>query len=131
VCVKGAGEGFSLTPFVAGHLIGGCIWRVTNREEEHIVYAVHYNHRKEGHLNGAVLESAFLRPAVLITDADNALHNPPDNKDKRNREFLDTIMNALRSNGAHPSLLPRGPLSQPGPAVKGTESVLIRTTTGN
>ena len=35
-----------MTPFVAGHLLGGALWRVTTPDEEHIVYAVAYNHRK-------------------------------------------------------------------------------------
>lgn len=33
--------------------------------------------RKERHLHGTVLESAFQRPALLITDAANALHTAP------------------------------------------------------
>ena len=43
----GAGEGFTITPVAAGHLIGGCAWRITTPENEDIVYAVHYNHRKQ------------------------------------------------------------------------------------
>lgn len=43
----GAAEGFTITPFAAGHLIGGCAWRITTPEDEDIVYAVHYNHRKQ------------------------------------------------------------------------------------
>lgn len=55
---------------------------------------------QEAHLNGAVLESAFSRPAVLITDAGNALHVPPDNRAARDRDFIDAIMATLRANGA-------------------------------
>ena len=43
----GAAEGFTITPFAAGHLVGGCAWRITTPEDEDIVYAVHYNHRKQ------------------------------------------------------------------------------------
>ena len=43
----GNAEGFSITPFAAGHLLGGCAWRITTPGEEDIVYAVHYNHRKQ------------------------------------------------------------------------------------
>ena len=42
----GAGEGFAVTPFSAGHLLGGALWRLTTRDEEHIVYAAAYHHRK-------------------------------------------------------------------------------------
>ena len=45
--VAGAAEGFTITPFAAGHLVGGCAWRITTPEDEDIVYAVHYNHRKQ------------------------------------------------------------------------------------
>ena len=43
----GAAEGFSITPFAAGHLVGSCAWRITTPQDEDIVYAVHYNHRKQ------------------------------------------------------------------------------------
>ena len=43
----GNAEGFSITPFTAGHLLGGCAWRITTPGDEDIVYAVHYNHRKQ------------------------------------------------------------------------------------
>jgi len=35
-----------VTPFPAGHLVGGCVWRIEVAGEE-IVYAVDTNHRKE------------------------------------------------------------------------------------
>ena len=57
-----------MAPYAAGHLIGGAVWRIS-MDGEDIVYAVDYNHRKERHLNGAALGSAFSRPAVLITGA--------------------------------------------------------------
>ena len=43
----GNAEGFSITPVAAGHLLGGCAWRITTPGDEDIVYAVHYNHRKQ------------------------------------------------------------------------------------
>ena len=46
MCRAGGGEGFAVTPFAAGHLLGGALWRLTTRDEEHIVYAAAYNHRK-------------------------------------------------------------------------------------
>ena len=54
----------------------------------------------QGHLNAAALDRAFLRPLALITDADNALHNPPDNRSARDKELLDSVVSTLRNGGA-------------------------------
>ncbi|CAK0764272.1 hypothetical protein CVIRNUC_003141 [Coccomyxa viridis] len=97
--LSGNAEGFSITPFAAGHLLGGCAWRITTPGDEDIVYAVHYNHRKQGHLNASTLSQAFLRPIALITDADNALHNPPDNRAARDKDLLDSVVSTLRKGG--------------------------------
>jgi len=35
-----------ITPYAAGHMIGGTIWKI-KKETEEIVYAVDYNHKKE------------------------------------------------------------------------------------
>ncbi|KAK9816483.1 hypothetical protein WJX72_000827 [[Myrmecia] bisecta] len=99
LALSGKGMGFVITPYVAGHLVGGSIWRITTPDGEDIIYAVDFNHKKERHLNGTVLETAFNRPAVLIADALNALQLQPDNKPQREREFIDTIMATLRGNG--------------------------------
>jgi len=46
-CVgAGKGEGMTITPYAAGHLLGGTIWKITKDTEE-IIYAVDFNHRKE------------------------------------------------------------------------------------
>ncbi|KAJ1694426.1 hypothetical protein LUZ63_011124 [Rhynchospora breviuscula] len=90
------GEGIVIAPHVAGHLLGGTIWKIT-KDGEDVVYAVDFNHRKERHLNGTVLES-FVRPAVLITDAFNALNNQVY-KRQRDQEFLDAILRVLRADG--------------------------------
>lgn len=42
------------------------------------------------HLNGTVLAS-FVRPAVLITDAYNALNNQPYRRGEKENEFGGTI----------------------------------------
>jgi cleavage and polyadenylation specificity factor subunit 2 len=52
-------------------------------------YAVDYNHKKERHLNGSVLET-LNRPTLLITDAYNALVSQA-NRGARDRELLDDI----------------------------------------
>ncbi|XP_068645532.1 cleavage and polyadenylation specificity factor subunit 2 [Aristolochia californica] len=94
--IAGKGEGIVIAPYVSGHLLGGTIWKIT-KDGEDVIYAVDFNHRKERHLNGTVLES-FVRPAVLITDAYNALNNQPSRR-QRDQEFLDAIVKALRADG--------------------------------
>ena len=59
----------------------------------------------QGHLNASTLSQAFLRPIALITDADNALHNPPDNRAARDKDLLDSVVSTLREGGL--SLLPK------------------------
>lgn len=49
------------------------MWKIVKDGEEDIIYAVDYNHKKERHLNGAVLET-LSRPSLLITDAFNVLN---------------------------------------------------------
>jgi Cft2 family RNA processing exonuclease len=40
------GEGIVIAPHVAGHLLGGTVWKIT-KDGEDVVYAVDFNHRKE------------------------------------------------------------------------------------
>ncbi|KAK3017614.1 hypothetical protein RJ639_004848 [Escallonia herrerae] len=94
--MTGKGEGIVIAPHVAGHLLGGTVWKIT-KDGEDVIYAVDFNHRKERHLNGTVLES-FVRPAVLITDAYNSLNNQPSRR-QRDQEFLDAVMKTLRADG--------------------------------
>eukprot|EP00249_Psilotum_nudum_P015759 c25506_g1_i1 orf=216-2441(+) len=94
--LTGKGEGIVITPYTSGHLLGGTMWKIT-KDTEDIIYAVDFNHRKERHLNGTVLES-FVRPAVLITDAYNALNNQPVRR-QRDQEFVDAIITVLRAGG--------------------------------
>ncbi|KAJ8554425.1 hypothetical protein K7X08_025103 [Anisodus acutangulus] len=94
--MSGKGEGIVIAPLVAGHLLGGTTWRIT-KDGEDVIYAVDFNHRKERHLNGTVLES-FVRPAVLITDAFNALNNQPSSR-QRDQEFLDAIEKTVNVGG--------------------------------
>ncbi|KAJ7523061.1 hypothetical protein O6H91_18G035900 [Diphasiastrum complanatum] len=94
--LSGKGEGISITPYAAGHLLGGTIWKIT-KDTEDIIYAVDFNHRKERHLNGTVLEM-FIRPAVLITDAYNALNSQPSRR-QRDQQFVEVILKVLRADG--------------------------------
>ncbi|KAI4311930.1 hypothetical protein MLD38_036794 [Melastoma candidum] len=90
------GEGIVISPHVAGHLLGGTIWKIT-KDGEDVLYAVDFNHRREKLLNGTILES-FVRPAVLITDAYNALNNQLPIK-QRERALIDTIRRTLEFGG--------------------------------
>lgn len=73
ISMKGKGYGVTLTPLLAGHMIGGTIWKIVKVGEEDIIYAVDFNHKKERHLNGCELER-LQRPSLLITDAFNATY---------------------------------------------------------
>ncbi|KRX61807.1 Cleavage and polyadenylation specificity factor subunit 2 [Trichinella sp. T9] len=97
VSMKGRGHGLQIVPLPAGHMIGGTIWRITKMGEEEIVYAVDFNHKKERHLNGCLLES-IARPNLLITDAymcGTALLR----RKFRDEALLSTILKTLRSGG--------------------------------
>ncbi|KAF2069615.1 hypothetical protein CYY_009063 [Polysphondylium violaceum] len=94
----GKGNGISITPYLAGHMIGGAIWKIT-KETDTIIYAVDYNHRKEGHLDGLQLTSDLLKPSLLITDSRNALKSTSFKKTDRDKMLLDTMRQTLRSNG--------------------------------
>ncbi|XP_047136980.1 cleavage and polyadenylation specificity factor subunit 2 isoform X1 [Hydra vulgaris] len=97
VSLKGRGHGLSITPYAAGHMIGGTMWKIMKEGEEDIIYAVDYNHKKEIHLNGAVLET-LSRPALLITDSYAALCNQERRKE-RDIQLMNSILSALRQDG--------------------------------
>ena len=91
------GKKIAVTPFNAGHLLGGTVWRI-NVDGEDIVYAVDINHRKDRHLNGATIEQVFDKPALMITSASNALISPVS-KQVRDRDLLTSIMQTVRQDG--------------------------------
>jgi Cft2 family RNA processing exonuclease len=94
--LAGKGKGIVITPYAAGHSLGGTLWKIS-KESEDIIYAVDYNHKKERHLNPTVLET-LQRPTLLITDARNALvtHQPRRERDK---ELVDSITKTLKGRG--------------------------------
>ena len=70
-------------------MIGGCIWRIEKDEEQHIIYAINYNHKRERHLDGFNLDtiisssSHIPRPDLFITDCGvKAQLEIPDHKTK-------------------------------------------------
>lgn len=95
--LEGKGCGLSITPLNAGHMIGGTIWKIVKDNEEDIIYAVDYNHKKERHLNGCVLDT-ITRPSLLITDSYNSLNHQGRMKE-RDQKFLSTILETLRGGG--------------------------------
>ncbi|KAK6043121.1 hypothetical protein COOONC_19373 [Cooperia oncophora] len=86
-----------ITALPAGHMIGGAMWRITRHDEEDIIYAVDYNHKKERHLNGCSFDT-ILRPYLLITDSLNALYTQPRRKE-RDEQLVTTILKTVRQNG--------------------------------
>jgi cleavage and polyadenylation specificity factor subunit 2 len=70
----------TITPFNAGHTLGGTIWKIRSPSVGTIVYAVNLNHMRERHLDGTVLiggaggtvYESLARPDLLITDAERA-----------------------------------------------------------
>ncbi|KHJ99454.1 RNA-metabolizing metallo-beta-lactamase [Oesophagostomum dentatum] len=86
-----------ITALPAGHMIGGAMWRITRHDEEDIIYAVDYNHKKERHLNGCSFDT-ILRPYLLITDSLNAMYTQPRRKE-RDEQLVTTILKTVRQNG--------------------------------
>jgi len=97
VQLKGKGQGLTITPLAAGHMLGGTIWKIVKDGEESIVYAVDYNHKKEIHLNGCDIER-LSRPSLLITDCYNATYKQPKRK-LRDQLLMNNILATLRNNG--------------------------------
>ena len=100
-------HGITITPYAAGHTIGGTIWKIRSPSVGTLVYAVNLNHLKERHLDGSVLTLAtggsvfepLARPDVLITDAERALAVGARRKDK------DKALLGLSSLGHHGGVL--------------------------
>lgn len=93
------GSGLSITPLAAGHMLGGTIWKIVKDDEEEIIYAVDYNHKKERHLNGCEQTLKLInKPSLLITDAFNAM-NHQGKKRERDQKFCTTILDTLRGGG--------------------------------
>ena len=97
VGLKGKGHGLQITPLPGGHMIGGTIWKIVKDGEEEIVYAVDYNHKKERHLNGCMLEN-IMRPSLLITDSYNATYVQARRK-LRDEQLMTSIVQTVRASG--------------------------------
>lgn len=97
IFLKGKGQGITLTPLPAGHMIGGTIWKIVKDGEEDIIYAVDINHKKERHLNGCTFEK-LTRPSMLITDCNN-INYIPERRKKRDGQLFSYIVETLRTGG--------------------------------
>jgi hypothetical protein len=82
-------QGLTITPFNAGHTLGGTIWKIRSPSSGTILYAVNINHMRERHLDGTVLMrqaggvfEPLARPDLLITDAERASVTSSRRKDR-------------------------------------------------
>ncbi|KAJ3739569.1 beta-lactamase-like protein [Lentinula detonsa] len=103
--LQGKCQGLTITPFNAGHSIGGTIWKIRSPSSGTIIYCVDYNHMKERHLDGTVLLRAggifepLARPDLLITSADRASVISSRRKD-RDAALMDTVTATLSSRSS-------------------------------
>ncbi|KJA29848.1 hypothetical protein HYPSUDRAFT_31856 [Hypholoma sublateritium FD-334 SS-4] len=105
--LQGKCQGLTITPFNAGHTLGGTIWKIRSPSSGTILYAVNVNHTKERHLDGTVLirQAAggifepLARPDLLITDADRVPVISSRRKD-RDAALIDTITSTLSSRSS-------------------------------
>merc|ERR1712157_54940 len=51
-----------------GHMIGGMSWRIIKDEEQHIIYNISYNLKKERHLMPYNIPDSIQKPEFMITD---------------------------------------------------------------
>lgn len=93
----------NITPYNAGHSLGGAFWFITKRLER-IIYAPTWNHSKDSFLNGASFLSSssgsplsqLMRPTALITYTD--LGSDYSHK-QRTDKFLALVNDTLSNSG--------------------------------
>ncbi|KAJ2383850.1 hypothetical protein GGI23_007056, partial [Coemansia sp. RSA 2559] len=103
--LQGEHSSIVVTAHSAGHTIGGTIWTISN-DTETVLYAMDFNHMKEGHLsrsslmegNKGMINPKLLRPTLLITDSYNALYKLPTRK-KRVECFLNSVSIGIKRGG--------------------------------
>ncbi|KAH7931204.1 hypothetical protein BV22DRAFT_1190509 [Leucogyrophana mollusca] len=105
--LQGKCQGLTITPFGAGHTLGGTIWKIRSPSAGTILYAVNMNHMRERHLDGTVLVrpsaggvfEPLARPDLFITDAERADVTTSRRKD-RDAALIDTISATLSSRSS-------------------------------
>ncbi|KAG2735704.1 hypothetical protein G9P44_001918 [Scheffersomyces stipitis] len=93
-----------ITPYNAGHTLGGTFWLITKRSDR-VIYAPAWNHSKDSFLNGASFLSSssgnplsqLLRPTAFITSTD--MGSVMSHK-KRTEKFLQLVDATLANGGA-------------------------------
>ncbi|CAK5275400.1 unnamed protein product [Mycena citricolor] len=106
-------QGLTITPFNAGHTIGGTMWKIRSPSSGTILYAVNVNHMRERHLDGAVIMNKstggvfepLARPDLLITDAERTLVTNCKQRD-RDAALIDTITSTLTSSSRSSVFIP-------------------------
>ncbi|KAG1752619.1 beta-lactamase-like protein [Suillus paluster] len=105
--LQGKCQGLTITPFSAGHTLGGTIWKIRSPSAGTIVYAVNLNHMRERHIDGTVLYrpaaggvfEPLARPDLFITDADRVNVVTSRRKD-RDAALIDAISATLSSRSS-------------------------------
>ncbi|KIK43361.1 hypothetical protein CY34DRAFT_803861 [Suillus luteus UH-Slu-Lm8-n1] len=105
--LQGKCQGLTITPFAAGHTLGGTIWKIRSPSAGTIVYAVNLNHMRERHIDGTVLYrpaaggvfEPLARPDLFITDADRVNVVTSRRKD-RDAALIDAISATLSSRSS-------------------------------
>ncbi|KAK6459289.1 beta-lactamase-like protein [Scheffersomyces xylosifermentans] len=93
-----------ITPYNAGHTLGGTFWLITKRIDR-VIYAPAWNHSKDSFLNSASFLStsngnplsSLLRPTAFITSTD--MGSTMSHK-KRTEKFLQLVDATLANGGA-------------------------------
>lgn len=93
----GGEGGLMISALPAGHTVGGAIWKIKKGDEEAIVYAPAFNHKRESHLDGAPFE-LITKPTLLITAASQALQVAQARK-TRDDSFLEALHSTLKAGG--------------------------------
>ena len=63
---QGKGHGLTITPYSAGHMVGGTMWKIIKDGEEEIIYAIDYNHKKERSVDVDLYSSWVITHLVLF-----------------------------------------------------------------
>ncbi|GAX79657.1 hypothetical protein CEUSTIGMA_g7098.t1 [Chlamydomonas eustigma] len=97
---EGRLSGLQLTPYNAGRMVGGAIWKLVLPDGSDLIYALDWCHKRERHLNMALLSHVVTnRPALVIAGVAGCL-SPTVNLTKRDTELLDVILTTLRGDGS-------------------------------
>lgn len=97
LALHGKGHGLVITPMASGHIIGGTIWKINKDNDEDIIYAVDYNHKRERHLNACFVDN-MKTPSLMITDCYNACYRQERRKE-RDEQLMTNILSTVRQGG--------------------------------